>query len=343
MAKITDVARKANVSITTVSRVINNNSHKVHPATRERVLSVVRELDFRPNALAKGLHMKKTLTIGILIPDISNPYYAEIVRGIQNVADKAGYSVTLQNTDGKQEGIIRSIYLLREKSADGVIFSGGIITGYETLSILRELKERVVVIGRHEVDFPAVMADNMGGAAQAVRHLIGLGHREIGFIGGSDGSTTSLDRLTGYRNALAQNGLPFNEKFVRPGSWNPKSGYLMAKTLLKGKERPTAIVSANDQMAFGAIKAAKEAGFSVPEDLAVVGFDNVPLSSYFDPPLTTVEIPIQDIGAASMKMLVGLLSGSKFEKRKVFPTKLLVRESTVRNPQIRFDNPKVPR
>lgn len=330
MPTITDVALKANVSITTVSRVVNNSSHKVHPATRERVRQVVHELDFRPNALAKGLPTKKTLTIGIIIPDISNPYYSEIVRGIQNVADKAGYSVTLQNTDGKQEGIIRSIYLLRDKSADGVIFSGGIIAGYETLSILRELKERVVVIGRHQVDFPAVMVDNMGGASQAVQHLIGLGHTKIAFIGGSDGSTTTEDRLTGYRNALAQNGFHYDEKQVKQGSWNPRSGYLMAKLLLRTKDRPTAIVCANDPMAFGAIKAAKEAGLSVPDDLGVVGFDNIPLSSYFDPPLTTVEIPIQEIGAASMKMLIGLLSGIKIEKLKVFKTKLLVRGSTVR-------------
>jgi len=330
MPTITDVALKANVSIATVSRVVNNSPHKVHPKTKERVMKIIRELDFRPNVLAKGLHLKKSLTIGIIIPDISNPYYAEIVRGIQIVADRAGYSVTIHNTDGKQEGIIRSIYHLREKSADGIIFSGGIISGYETLSILRELKERVVVIGRHDVDFPAVMVDNLGGATQAVQHLIDLGHTKIGFIGGSEGSTTSMDRLTGYRNALAQNGLRFDELLVKPGEWNPRSGYLMAKRLLKGKNKPTAIVSSNDLMAFGAIKAAREAGLSVPGGLAVVGFDNVPLSSYIDPPLTTVEIPIQELGAAATKMLIGLLSGERFERRKLFKTTLRIRESTAR-------------
>ncbi|MEW6719379.1 MAG: LacI family DNA-binding transcriptional regulator [Thermodesulfobacteriota bacterium] len=330
MTKITDVALKANVSIATVSRVVNNSAHKVHPATRDRVLRAVRELDFHPNALAKGLPTRKTLTIGIIIPDISNPYYSEIVRGIQDVADKTGYSVTLQNTDGKKEGIVRSIYLLREKSADGVIFSGGIISGFETLSILRELKERVVVIGRHDVDFPAVTVDNIGGATQAAQHLIDLGHSAIGFIGGQDGSTTSLDRQTGYRNALAQNGLKIQENLIRLGSWDPRSGYIMSKSLLRGKERPTAIVAANDQMAFGAVKAAKELGLSVPGDLAVTGFDDIPLSSYFDPPLTTVAIPIQEIGAAAMRMLVGRISGGKFEKFKVFNTKLIVRGSTVR-------------
>jgi LacI family transcriptional regulator len=328
MANILDVALKANVSIATVSRVVNKSDHKVNPATREKVLAAIRELDYRPNALAKGLLMKKTMTIGIIIPDISNPYYAEIVRGIQDTADLAGYAVMLHNTDRKQERIIRYIYLLREKSVDGVIFSGGIINGYETLSILKELKERVVVVGRHAVDFPAIMVDNMGGATQAVQHLIDLGHRRIGSIGGPEGSTTAEDRLTGYRNALAQNGMTFNLQLVRRGNWSPESGYLMAKEMLAGTAKPTAILCANDQMAFGAIKAARELGLNVPGDLSVVGFDNVPPGSYFDPPLTTVEIPMYDIGRAAMRVLIDLLSGEKFEKLRLFNAKLLVRGST---------------
>lgn len=330
MANILDVALKAGVSIATVSRVVNESDHKVNPTTREKVLAAIKELDYRPNALAKGLLMKKTMTIGIIIPDISNPYYAEIVRGIQDTADLAGYAALIHNTDGKQERIIRHIYLLREKSVDGVIFCGGIINWYETLSILKELKERVVVVGRHEVDFPAVMVDNMGGATQAVQHLIELGHRRIGCIGGPEGSPTAADRVTGYRNALARNGIAFNECLVKRGTWNPESGYLLARELLKEPERPTALFSANDQMAFGAIKAARELGLNVPENLAVVGFDNVPTGSYFDPPLTTVEIPMYDIGVASMRMLIALLSGEPFEKLRLFNAKLLVRGSTVR-------------
>ena len=331
MSNIQDVALKANVSIATVSRVVNKSDHKVNPATRDKVLAAIQELDYRPNALAKGLLMKKTMTIGIIIPDISNPYYAEIVRGIQDVADRTGYAVMLHNTDRKQERIVRHIYLLREKSVDGVIFCGGIISGYETLSILKELKERVVVVGRHEVDFPAVMVDNMGGATQAVQHLIDLGHRRIASISGPEGSSTATDRLTGYRNALAQNGLSFDEGLVRRGTWSPESGYLLARELLQREERPTAIFCANDQMAFGVIKAARELRLAVPKDLAVVGFDNVPTGSYFDPPLTTVEIPMYDIGAAAMKMLIDLLSGENFEKLRLFNTKLLVKGSTVRN------------
>lgn len=329
MPNIVDVALRARVSIATVSRVVNKSLHKVNRETRERVLAAISELDYRPNALAKGLLMKKTMTIGIIIPDISNPYYAEIVRGIQDVADREGYAVTLHNTDRRQEGIIRCIYLLREKAADGIIFSGGIIDGRETLSALKELREKVVVIGRHDVDFPALLVDNLGGTTQAVRHLIDVGHSRIGYIGGPDGSTTALDRLTGFREAVTGSGLSYAPRLVKKGAWNPESGYLLGTQLLKAGRRPTAIVAANDQMAFGAVKAAKELGLMIPEDLAVVGFDNIPLSSYFNPPLTTVEIPMHGLGEAAMGVLLHLISKEPVERTRMFKTTLLVRGSTV--------------
>jgi LacI family transcriptional regulator len=330
MTTIRDVARKANVSIATVSRVVNNNPHKVSKATRKRVLKAIQGFDYRPNALAKSLLFKKTMTIGIIIPDISNPYYAEIVRGIQDVADQHGYAVMLQNTDRKEERIVKYIYLLREKAADGIIFSGGIIHSEEISTALKELRERVVVIGRHKVDFPAVLVDNLGGSAQAIHHLIDLGHKRIGFISGPDKSTTAKDRLKGYRNALEQRGYPFDKSFVRQGDLTPRSGYLAARELLMQKNRPTAVFAANDQMAFGTISAAQEIGLNVPDDLAVVGFDNIPLSSYFKPSLTTVEIPMYSIGVAAMGMLVDLISLKNIERARWFETKLLVRGSTVK-------------
>ena len=305
MSTILDVALKAKVSIATISRVVNNSPHKVNRVTRKKVLKVIRELDYRPNALAKGLLMKKTMTIGVIIPDISNPYYAEIVRGIQDIADHYGYAILLLNTDRNQDRIIKHIYFLREKSADGIIFSGGVIHGEKVLSSLRELRERVVVIGRHKVDFPAVLIDNMGGAAKATQHLIGLRHKRIGYIGGPDKSISSRDRLSGYKNALIEHGLGVDKNLIRKGDFTPRSGYLSARDLIQ-KERLTAIFAANDQMAFGAIRAAKELGLHVPEDLAVVGFDNIPFSSYFEPSLTTVEIPKYQIGAAAMEMMVNL-------------------------------------
>jgi LacI family transcriptional regulator len=331
LSTIQDVAKRANVSIATVSRVINKSSHSVNEETKKRVLKAVEELDFRPNALAQGLIMKRTMTIGVIIPDISNPYYAEIVRGIQDVADEAGYTVILQNTDRKQTRIIKHIHLLREKRVDGIIFSGGIIHGYETLYALRELSRRVVVIGRHEVDFPAVSVDNIGGATHAILHLLGLGHKRIGFIDGPEKSPSGIERQRGYRNALAQNGITFEARLLKRGNMTPESGYKAAKKLFGLKDRPTAIFASNDLMAFGAIYAAKEMGLKVPDDVAVLGFDNIPLSSYFEPTLTTVEIPMYDLGIASMQMLVNLICGNEFDRFKLFKTKLLVRASTRSN------------
>jgi len=328
MSNILDVALKASVSIATVSRVVNNSPHKVNSLTKKKVLKAIRELDYRPNALAKGLLMKKTMTVGIIIPDISNPYYAEIVRGIQDMADHYGYAIILLNTDRNQDRIIKHIYFLREKSADGIIFSGGVIHGKKVLSCLKELRERVVVLGRHHVDFPAVLVDNMGGATRATQHLIELNHQRIGFIGGPDKSNSARDRLSGFKNALAQGRHPIETHLIRKGDFTPRSGFLSARELIQ-RERPTAIFAASDQMAFGAVRAAKELGLRVPDDLSVVGFDNIPFSSYFDPPLTTVEIPKYPMGAAAMEMLVNLISKKNAERFRWFHTQFLIRGSTV--------------
>jgi LacI family transcriptional regulator len=329
MSTILDVARKAKVSIATVSRVVNNSPHKVNAVTRKKVLGVIRGMDYRPNALAKGLLMKKTMTVGIIIPDISNPYYAEIVRGIQDTADRYGYAILLLNTDRNQDRIIKQIYFLREKSADGIIFSGGIIHGEKILSALKELRERVIVIGRHNVDFPSVMIDNMGGAMKATQHLIELHHQRIGFIGGPEKSISARERLSGYKNALTQGGYSVDPILIRRGDFTPRSGYLSGRELIEA-ERPTALFAANDQMALGAIRAAKECRLKVPGELSVVGFDNIPFGSYSDPSLTTVDIPKVHIGAAAMEMLVNLISRKNGEKSRWFDTQLLVRDSTAR-------------
>ena len=331
MSKIHDVAKRANVSIATVSRVLNASEHKVSPETAKKVRQAIKELDYRPNALARALQMKKTMTIGVIIPDISNHYYAEIVRGIQDIADQEGYNIILQNTDRNQDRIVKSIYLLREKIVDGIIFSGGTIHGYEPLSALKELRDRVVVIGRHDVNFPAIMVDNISGASLAVQHLIDLGHIRIGFIGWSDQSTTAEDRLSGYKSALAQNSCRFEESLIRKGTLTPESGYKEAKVLLSQKKRPTAIFAGNDQMAFGVIYAAVEMGLRVPEDLGVIGFDNIPLSSYFVPSLSTIEIPMFTLGTNSMKTLVSLISNNKYERIQLHRTSLIIRKSTFQN------------
>src|SRR6056297_128534 len=183
MKTINDVAKKANVSVATVSRVINNSSHKVNAKTKEKVLKVIEELDFHPNEVAKSLQKRKTNTIGVLIPDISNSYYAEIVRGIQDYAEEIGFSAFLQNTDRDIQKVIRDIYLLREKNVEGILFSGGIIT-VEVQNALGSLREKALVVGRQKIDMPSIRIDNKNLTLRIVEYLISLGHRKIGFIGG---------------------------------------------------------------------------------------------------------------------------------------------------------------
>lgn len=329
VATIRDVAKRADVSIATVSRVINNATHRVNAATRDRVLAAIEELDYHPNAVAKSLSMRKTETVGVVIPDISNPYYAEIVRGIQDAADRLGYAVVLQNTDRSQQRMIRSVYLFREKLVDGIIFSGGVMTADRIHAALGDFRGHAVVIGRQQVDLPAVRVDNVGSAISVVEHLASLGRRRIAFIGGPRGSTTTEDRLIGYRKGLKRLGIQFERGLVVRTALSLENGYEAASLLLEAEDGTlNAIMAANDQMAIGAIKAAKDRHVSVPGDLAVVGFDNIPLSSYFEPSLTTVNIPRYRMGEVSMELLSDLIAGKETNKVEWLSCELIVRNST---------------
>ena len=330
MVTIIDVAEKANVSITTVSRVLNDSTHKVNKNTKEKVLVAVKELDYRPNALAQSLSRKRSMTIGVVIPDISNPYYSEVVRGIQDKADKEGYSVLIQNTDRKIEKITQSIYVFREKHTDGVIFAGGAVLSKDMISSLKNLASRSVAIGRFEVDIPSVRVDNQNAIFKAVSHLIELGHREIAYINGPvESSTVMQDRLEGFKKALPHFNCTIRPEFIRTGSITIEGGYNQVQDLVRKNPRPRAVILANDQMAFGAAKAISEANLKIPEDIALIGFDNIPLSSYFDPPITSIEIPRHKLGYAAMETLIKLIAGEEIEKVQWFDVELIKRQSTV--------------
>jgi LacI family transcriptional regulator len=329
MTTIIEVARKAQVSITTVSRVLNKSSHKVNSKTREKVLAAIAELDYHPNALAQSLLKKRSMTIGIIIPDIANPYYAEIVRGIQDKADEEGYSVLIENTDRKSDRIVRAIYDMREKKVDGIIFTGGIYKFRNLLPIMKNLSSRAVVIGRHGADLPSIRIDNIDAMFLAVSHLVELGRRNIAFVNGDTHSSTMTDRLKGFLQAIKHydNKLPL--EFIKRGMLTPHGGYTRMKELLAGKKRPDAVILANDQMAFGALKAIQEAGLSVPGDIALIGFDDVTLCSYFEPSMSSIEIPRYKLGISAMEMLLCLINGGETEKTRWFKVKLNKRRSTL--------------
>lgn len=326
MVTITDVAREAGVSKTTVSRVLNQSSHAVHPATRQRVLEAMARLGFHPNALARSLYSKSTRTVGLIIPDISNLYYAGIARGVEDVASNEGYTVLLCDTDRRPEK--EQVYLntLIEKRVEGIILAGGGSTQARTLDDVVQAGISVVVVGKHPLDFPAVRVDNTAGAREATTHLIAQGHQRIAFITGPAHSITSKERCQGYLQALEQANL--SNPLILPGDFRPESGYQAGKMLLAIKPRPTAVFACNDMMAIGVIKAVNEAGLSIPQDIALVGFDDIPIASYLRPSLTTVAIPMYQIGKVAMDVLCQALRGQTPPPITWLELKLIVRESS---------------
>lgn len=325
---IKDVAQRAGVSISTVSRVLNNTEYPVKSETRSRVLEAVEELGFRPNDLARGLHLKKSHTIGLVIPDISNPYYPELAFGVGAAASERGYAVIYCNTNRKAEKLEYCVDVLLQKRADGIILAGGGTDFAQVSQALEDFDTEVAVIGRHNLPFPSVQVDNFGAAYEVTGHLADLGHQHIAFIGGLMTLTSVQDRLSGYKSCLGERGLAQGDRLVREGDFGEESGYSAASSLLQGKTRPTAIFAANDRMAIGAMAAAADLGLAVPNDVSVVGFDDITLASYVRPTLTTVALPGNEMGEAAARLVLKLLSGEDYPQTTWLPTDLVVRDST---------------
>lgn len=325
---IGEVARRAGVSIATVSRVLNNVPRGVGAALRRRVLKAAQALDYRPNALARSLHQKRTRTLGLLITDIANPYYAEITRGIEDVSRRHGYALFICNTDRNPDTMAGYIQALREKRVDGIIIGGGGTPGRRQFQALHDRGVPAVLIGRYDVPLPAVRIDNVKGGWEAATHLIRLGHRRIAILSGPMTSTSIQDRMRGYRRALKEHGLSLPKDWVLHGDLRPASALQLAERLLTARRRPTAILAANDQMAIATIRAALKLGLRVPEDLSVVGFDNIELASYGSPALTTLGVPLYRIGVAAAETAIRLLAGTPGNEEAWFTPELIVREST---------------
>lgn len=333
MSTIRDVARRADVSIATVSRVLNNSEHRVNPETRARVLTAISELDYSPNAFAKSLSTQHADTVEVIIPDVSNPYYGQLVRGVQDAADEAGYTVVLHNTDQNSRKVMDALRLLRERLVDGVIFGGGVIPCKEIIQAAGDRLSRCVVIGRQDIPIPAVRINNVEPTVDVVRHLHSLGHRRIGFVSGPFESNTMQDRFAGYKEGLEDHGISFDPDLVNWGGLALDQGYHRGKALLEATEnRPTAIIAGNDQLALGVLRAAEDLGLRAPQDLAVVGFDNTPLSRFYRPSITTIDIPRYRLGYTAMNLLLELMKGKAVPEVTWLSTRLMVRASTVDQP-----------
>lgn len=326
---IGELAKIAGVSKTTVSRVINNKPD-VDPATREKIHSLIAEYGFQPNAFAKAISQKQSNHIGLLIPHkaeyvFSNPFYTEVMRGVSTAVDEKGYYLLVCYA---HEVNYMDIY--RQKRVDGfVLLSPGsfhkhIIEALNVGSVPFVSTARILA----EPEMTYVDVDNFKGASQLMEHLISLGHERIAFIG-KPTLQSSQDRLSAYQTVLEKAGIPYDpELALVTDTSSIESGHEYTLRLLRSQRPPTAIFLANDVMAIGAINAAHESGLRVPEDISIVGFDDIPFSNYTNPPLTTVHQPAFEKGVRAAQLLIHLLETQERQESVILPLEMVLRRST---------------
>lgn len=329
---IDEVAKLASVSKATVSRVLNN-SNQVLDKTRAEVLQAMEKLNYQPNMTARYLRRQETKLIGIVLPDISNPFYSKVLKGIEEVACSLEYDVVLLNTNYSEEREKKCLQTLSERRAGGFCFMCHRLND-EKVKHLEKFGLPYVMISRtisHYPHIPFVNVDNVRGGYDATRHLIDLGHRQIGIIAGpSDDECSSLDRVAGYKLALLEAGIPFRPEYVGEGDFTYGLGEKLAKELMTLPEPPTAIFAVSDEMAIGAIKGLRSIGLSIPEDVSIIGFDNLEMSYYSNPPLSTIAQPMTEMGRKAAEILTALIEHRPLEKvQVVLPHTLMSRESSI--------------
>jgi LacI family repressor for deo operon, udp, cdd, tsx, nupC, and nupG len=328
---IYEVAKRAGVSTSTVSRVLSHPG-VVSPDTRRRVLETVEEMGYAPNSIARNLRTRRSDKILVTVPDIANPFFALIIQGIEGAAQRAGYTVLLGNTQHEERHEERYARMIRRKEADGLIFLGHRIPE-SAAEMVAEMAPRCapVVHGCEyspSLGVASVHIDNTAAAGDAMDHLYGLGHRRIAVITGPLISPLSRDRLSGAAGRAQTNGLD-GDLLVTEGDFTIESGAAAAETLLANPDPPTAIFCFNDEMAIGAIASARRRGLRVPDDLSVVGFDDIKFARHIDPPLTTISQPMREIGEGTVRLLLEILRGDEIQPVSVtLPHQLTVRGST---------------
>lgn len=330
MAKgIKEIALLASVSTTTVSHVINNTRF-VSEEKRARVLTAMRHLDYRPNRMASGLRTKRSYAIGVVLPDITNPYFAEIARGIEDACFEHNYSAIICNSDDSAKTQAHYLSMLAEKQMDGIILVNvGDHGRSASEQIMRELP--LVMLDRELPGLvsDSIQIDNKLGGRMAAEYLFSLGHRCLVCIGGAPEVYPSWDRVDGFVEYMREASHPLPPNLVFKGDFQAGSGFTLARKAMAGKKKPTAIFAANDLMAYGAIRALTEMGLRIPEDVSVVGFDDISLSSLFNPPLTTIRQPRLEMGRTAVKLLLERIGSPELESRRVMlPLKLVERQTS---------------
>lgn len=335
MVTVHDVARHAGVSIATVSRALNDRS-RISAATRDRVLRVAAELGYHPNDLARGLAGMATRTIALLLPDITNPFFPELVKGVQTVADQRGHLLLMCHNADDEAKAIADLVLLRRKRVDGILLVASTLPGVGVVAASAGIP--TVVLDRRVpgLDADLVTVDHRAGARLGVEHLLGLGHRRIAHLTGPAGVVSSQERCEGWREALLAAGVDPAPELVVHGDFTEDGGYAAGRELITRGGGITAVFAANDLAAIGLLRALTEAGLRVPHDVSVVGFDGVHLAAYTSPKLTTVAQPIFDLGRTAAELLLDRLAAAPAPdaepKTLVLPTRLELRNSTAPNP-----------
>jgi LacI family transcriptional regulator len=329
MPTINDVAKRAGVAPITVSRVINNSGY-TSEETRRRVEAAIKELSYVPNTLARGLRSKRTNTLALVVTDITNPFFTLIARGVEDAANASGFTVIYCNTDESEAKEEEYINILVQKQVDGVLLVPA-CSNSKSVKFLRSNKIPIVLIDRSIPGFQTdlVRCNSEEGAYDLIEHLIELGHERIAAITGPRGVSTSEDRVSGYYRAMSEAGLE-SLASVYYGAFTQASGYELTDQVLAQNPRPTAIFGANNFLSIGILKALRDANLNVPQDLAVVGFDDLPVSLIVDPILTVAAQPAYEMGQQATQLLLKRLSDDALESNQeiILPTELIVRQSS---------------
>jgi DNA-binding LacI/PurR family transcriptional regulator len=327
-ASIKDIARLADVSHSTVSRALQG-SPLVNTKTAEKIQRIARESGYRASAVARGLVTRKTRTIGIVVTSIADPFVAEVVSGIEQSANDNGYSIFLADSNADPDRETNVVRSLAERRVDGIIVTASRV-GALYVPMLSEMMVPIVLVNnQHPGSFVhSIMIENAAASREATRHLIKLGHRRIAYLGDQFGYQSDTERCAGYREALRQAGLAYQEQLVVHGDGKPEAAIAAMENLLTLPEPPTAVFCYNDMSAIGALRAIRLRGLRVPEDISLVGFDDLFVACYTHPRLTTVRQPMRRMGLLAMESLLKLMTGHDSANIIKVPAELIVREST---------------
>jgi len=333
MATIKEVAKKSGVSVGTVSAVLRGESW-VTEDTRRKVLRVVRELNYRPNPLARSLRTQKTGVIGLVVTDITNPFFSLIVRAVENYLRKYNFNIILCDTNEDYAIGTDVVRVLIDRMVEGIILVGDVLPEEELEEVINTTHVPIVAVERdygNIYELSMVLVDSVKGGYIATRHLLNLGYRDIAIVTGpieSERNYSSIGRLEGYKEALREEGIELKPEFIVKSDFTFNGGYTSVKAFLERGYKPRAIFASNDLMAIGAMVAIKEEGFRIPDEIAVVGYDDTPEASFTEPPLTTVHLSMEELGTQAARFVVESIKDRDFVPRKyILPVDIVIRES----------------